>query len=235
MFNWFKKQTTPANTITKCPYCQAELDKIPVRKVQCKSCKKPIFVRTHYLTKEKLILTEKAATDFDLEREQYYTDKSLLDGLKKNLDIDSKFLDKLTAKTTETLFKKFGHPPSLGDVAWSVANQMTLEAMKNKQLHLASSIQFQMALYLHYSSKNCNPILENSLELTLKEAQLNGYKQVSILTGQQSCDYCQLQKDKLFSIEEALSKKLLPCQDCTFKLNPKAPTGWCRCLYMPKL
>ena len=35
--------------------------------------------------------------------------------------------------------------------------------------------------------------------------------------------------------EEALEKMPLPVKNCLHKLNPDAPTGWCRCLYEPVL
>jgi hypothetical protein len=57
---------------------------------------------------------------------------------------------------------------------------------------------------------------------------------VEILTaGDSSCEYCKELSRKIFDINEALEKELLPCKKCTYKINSKSTTGWCRCCYAP--
>lgn len=40
--------------------------------------------------------------------------------------------------------------------------------------------------------------------------------------------------NKIFTIEEALEKEILPCKKCIFDKN-KSGIGWCRCCYAPHL
>jgi hypothetical protein len=45
-------------TISKCPYCEFELEKIPKRKAKCKSCKKPIYPRKDPISEEPRLYRE---------------------------------------------------------------------------------------------------------------------------------------------------------------------------------
>jgi len=92
----------------RCPYCSFELEKTPTRKQKCKSCGKEFLARTHYLTKNKILLTEKEASIYDEQKDKYYVDKSLIDGLKGYINIDSNEVDNLVEKTQEELNAKFG-------------------------------------------------------------------------------------------------------------------------------
>lgn len=58
-----------------CPYCKHPFEKQLSRKTKCKGCNNPVFVRTHFDTKEKLLLTEEEVLDFDVEKERYFNNR----------------------------------------------------------------------------------------------------------------------------------------------------------------
>lgn len=236
MFNWLKKSSSyiekQAEKAT-CPYCSHELEKFPARKQKCPSCGKEFVVRTHYLSKQKMVLTDKDAVKYDAEKEKYYTDKSLIDGLKLNINVDKNAVDRLVEKTREELTKKFGQPAALGDVAWGVANRMIADAARKGDLGLINMIQFQMALYLHNSGKDCNHIRVASFD-----TELQNYKKSRVTAGvgisaANCCEQCKHLDGQTYMLDEVIKQKVLPCRECTNKLNPKAPTGWCVCCYIP--
>lgn len=235
MFNWLKNKSISKSDVLKanCPYCSFEMDKMPTRKQKCKSCSKEFFVRTHYSTNNKILLTDKGVVLYDLERERYYIDKSLIDGLKVYIGIDRKEIDKLVVETREKLTLKFGKPASFGDVAWSVANQMIIKTIRNNDLGLLRSIYFQMALYLYNTGRNYTGILDKSFEINLNEYKKSGIEKVEVLAASDSCDYCKVLNNKIYNIAEAFEKKILPCKQCTYQVNEKSKIGWCRCCYVP--
>lgn len=238
MFDWLKKVSTQKQEGIKanCPYCSVELEKFPTRKQKCKSCGKDFVVRTHYITKSKIVFTENDAAKYDVEKEKYYLDKSLIDGLKLDIRVNKDEVDRLVEKTKVDLAKKFGQAASLGDVAWSVANKMSMDAMKKGDLGLLQSFQFQMALYLHYCGKDGNSLRESYFDIQLKNFKKSDVvNKVTVLATTDSCEQCKLLNGKVFNIDEAIKQKILPCKSCTYKLDSKAKFGWCRCCYSPEV
>ena len=194
------------------------------------------MVRTHYLTKQKILLTEKDGQKYDIEKEKYYLDKSLIDGLKLDIRVDNESVDRLVKMTQDELTKKFGRPAAFGDVVWGVANKMSMDAMRKGDLGLLRSIQLQMAIYLHYSGKDGTPLRESSFEIELREyKKSDAVKAVTIHNTNQCCDSCKALKDKRLTLDEAINQKFLPCKACTYKMSPKATSGWCRCYYSPEI
>lgn len=55
-----------------CPNCNTNLDKKPARKAKCKSCKEYIIVRTHYKTKEKILLKESQIEEYERKASIFY-------------------------------------------------------------------------------------------------------------------------------------------------------------------
>ena len=240
MFNFLKNKSAntsiPETIKPLCPYCSFAFDKMPTRKAKCKSCGKEFSVRTHYLNKNKIILTDKEAILYDIEKDKYYTDKSLIDGLKMYIDESNDEIDNLVEKTRIELTAKFGKPASLGDVGWGVANRLVVEAIKKNNMGFLRSIYFQMGLYLHNTGKDSSAVMENSFNIDLNEYKKSDVvKKVEVIATTESCDYCKALNGKIFSISEALEKKILPCKQCIYKLNKNAKTGWCRCCYAPFL
>lgn len=238
MFNWFKNETKEVlkPKEIKCPYCSFVLEKMPTRKQKCKSCNNEYLVRTHYITKEKIILTDKEAISYDKEKEKYYIDKSLVDGLKLHIDVDKEKIDKLVKITTKELTEKFGKPASLGDVAWSVSNKMVMEAIKDNDLNMLSFLYFQMSLYLYESGRDYRELKAKSFELDLlnyKKSEV--VTKIEVLATNESCEHCKSLNGTIYSIKEALEKKILPCKECSYQINEKSGLGWCRCCYAPNV
>lgn len=59
-----------------CPYCNTKLTKLPQTKKKCEFCKESISVRTRPLDKKKILLREDQIKEFEIEKENYYRNKS---------------------------------------------------------------------------------------------------------------------------------------------------------------
>jgi predicted nucleic-acid-binding Zn-ribbon protein len=235
--NLFKSNNTKAKKETikdvpvsgTCPYCNKEISPFPKSKKKCPHCSESIAVRTHFKTKEKVLLTEEQVKLFDIEKEKYYTVTIFLRGLSNNIDIEKKTVDKLVLEHTNILRKKFGTEPSFADVAWGVSNKLI-----TKYPDASRGIRFQQALFLHREGKDPTKIRQVDFANDLK-----GYKetfvvkQVEVITaGEDSCEHCRKLEGKKFTIQEALEQNILPCKECTNDANKKG-VGWCRCCYAP--
>lgn len=72
-----KLETNPYIIKAVCPNCNNQLPKMPERKTTCKSCKKLIYKRTHYFTKEPILLTELQIDDYDYKASVHYSKNEL--------------------------------------------------------------------------------------------------------------------------------------------------------------
>lgn len=197
---------------SNCPYCKKELSKKPSRKTKCPFCKKFIFVRN------KILVTEKDSQAIDFRKR--------MEGMFSNFS--EQYL-----KTKEDLTKKFGFIPHEMDILWGTSQRLLIDAIKNNDWYSAKMIYFEQALLYHYLSKDCFRILQEAKRCELREYQKHGLiKEVEILTCSNSCSSCKKLSGKRLKIEEAFKKMPIPHKDCSFKLNPNAPTGWCRCMYL---
>lgn len=50
---------------------------------------------------------------------------------------------------------------------------------------------------------------------------------VEILATPDSCDHCKSQQGKIYTVEEAIKTRPLPCKKCDHEM------GYCRCTYLP--
>jgi DNA-directed RNA polymerase subunit RPC12/RpoP len=223
--------------LVKCPYCQKELTKFPGRKTTCPHCSNFIYVRTKPSDDRQRILVredqlEKLEEEWQKYSQKYQAAAEFKRGLQNS---DLGFTEKQYLKVKEDLTKRFGFNPSEGDILWGVSNLLLEEAMKEGNWHRMKMIYFNQALFLHQEDKDCFKILQEVARCELKDKQKSGVVgKVEILTaGKQSCSACQKLAGKILTIEEALKEMPLPIKNCSFKLNPKAPTGWCRCCYIP--
>lgn len=231
MFNFFKKkeEVTIAEDF-KCPYCSVVLEKEPTRKQKCKSCGKYFFVRTHYLTQQKQVLTQDQTEKYDKEKEVYYLVSGFINNLKYT--VGDKDVDKILKQTRVELTNKFGLIPSDADVAWGTANKLVMELMRKGDFQVLGSLYFQMALYLHNTDKDCTQIKTMSLEMDLME-----YKKSDVTKGVEiistgCCAKCLALNGKVLDIAEAIKDRPLPCKECTNQLN-KVGKAWCTCCYAP--
>lgn len=106
---------------SKCPHCQAQLQKVPQRKARCPFCSASIFVRTHPDDKRKVLVTEAQAEAIDLQwaekhaASRYAPVASERKGFKEEKEI---------------VRRKLGGEPSDATVLWSLL-------LKERQAHSA--------------------------------------------------------------------------------------------------
>jgi len=215
----------------KCPYCHRELPKFPLRKSKCPYCKEVIFIKRRPSSKRKILVTKEEAEKIEKEWEEVYFRERLRDDFGW-----VGFSEKDYYRARRILKRKFGTTPSHSDIYWYISNLFLEKAAKKKDLEAMRQIYFRQALFLHEEGKDCFLALQMSRKCELLQYQQQGIKKVRIsTTGDRACENCKLLEGKVFSIEEALEKMPLPVKNCLHKLNPDAPTGWCRCLYEPVL
>ncbi len=147
-------------------------------------------------------------------------------------DSDSGLTEEKYLKAKEDLTQRFGFTPSEGDIIWRLSNQLILEAMGDWDR--LKGIYFGQALFLHQSGRDCFKLLQEVAKCELREEQKSDVvEKVEVSTaGNESCPNCQKLEGKIFTIEETLKEMPIPVKDCSHKINPEAPTGWCRCCYV---
>ncbi len=60
-----------------CPNCNISLPKKPVRKIKCKSCNQYIYIRTHFETKDKILLSEEQLEKYEIEANKHYANNDI--------------------------------------------------------------------------------------------------------------------------------------------------------------
>jgi len=213
----------------ECPYCHQIFPKMPQRKTKCPYCKIFFYSRTRPSDQKKVLVTEEQLKILEKDWEIYSATKEFRKYLESNVGFNEKY-----EKVKENLTKRWGFTPSEGDTLWGTSIEFLLDAMKQGDLQKMKVLYFDQALYLHQKGENHFRILQEVAKCDLKKYQKEGYKKVEILTaGEQSCPACQKLSGKILNIEEALKDLPIPVKNCSFKLNPEAPVGWCRCQYLP--
>ena len=61
----------------------------------------------------------------------------------------------------------------------------------------------------------------------LQYKQSDVISKVEILTALDSCENCKSQQGRIYTVEEAIKTRPLPCRDCNHE------AGYCRCTYLP--
>jgi hypothetical protein len=69
-----------------------------------------------------------------------------------------------------------------------------------------------------------------TLQLLKKQEANVGF--VRILVASNCCDACRAQRDVVLTIEEALARMPVPCEDCTFGISQTERYACCRCMYI---
>ncbi|MGH8688813.1 MAG: hypothetical protein ACREVQ_14020 [Burkholderiales bacterium] len=112
---------------------------------------------------------------------------------------------------------------------------LTRVAATAQKLHERKMAFYQLASYAEKEGRPFNEFLTEAAR-----CELLIYKQtpvvrvVEILTAGpgNACDECEVQRGKVFSIDEALRTMPLPCHMCTRTLTGARP-GFCRCTWLP--
>jgi translation elongation factor EF-Tu-like GTPase len=61
----------------------------------------------------------------------------------------------------------------------------------------------------------------------LQYRQSDVISKVEILAAPDSCEKCKSQQGRIYTVEEAIKTRPLPCKDCNHE------AGYCRCTYLP--
>ena len=76
--------------------------------------------------------------------------------------------------------------------------------------------------------KNLSDDLNTSnINNLLQYKQTGVVSKVEILASPNSCDHCGSQQGKIYTVEEAIKTRPLPCKECDHEM------GYCRCVYLP--
>ncbi|MFA5056122.1 MAG: hypothetical protein WC562_08130 [Dehalococcoidia bacterium] len=208
-----------------CPYCNFTLKKPPQRKAKCPSCGNFMYIRTLPTTRERVIVTESRAKEIDTE---WATSQSR----QKWMQILSSYGTSETDYEREKgqLTKKFGHEAKDRDVIWSLFNRLiTIK----RDLHSLKTLNYEMAVFLDEENRDFRPLLEQAAKMDLLQYKKLNVVKVEILSAGigNSCEGCQKQHGKIYTIDEALRLMPIPCKDCTRTLNSERK-GFCRCKYV---
>lgn len=159
-------------TTSQCPYCNYELEKVPKRKVKCKSCKKPIYPRK-----------EPLSGDLRLYREG---DLFLLEELKALADgwwHDWYEANKGVLNARKNLAKEWNVDEvnvSIADARWRESHTNLAEATKKQDWDLVYSVYESMLRQVQREkSQDKTPLEELVAGLLVtgygRERSINGY------------------------------------------------------------
>lgn len=222
-------------TVDECPNCHIKLEKIPTRKIKCKSCSKDFYVRTHFLTKEKILLSESQKKKYEVQSTEYYFEK---DWIRKVADIGITESD--IEENRKELREKWGPGhPSFRDLMWRTFNkQVMVLSKKGASFHEFKMLYFNWGLFAFEIDVDPSNSLKQVHRFELLEIQKSGfYKKVVISSVGQCCDGCKELNGKEFDLNKLLPEQdILPCKDCTEKLGQtERKFSWCRCSFQPKI
>lgn len=199
-----------------CPYCSQVLETRPKRKKKCPSCGNYIYVRTTQRIFPSTLLTSEDADVADHFR------------MVECLGLEERDF----TKTRDDLAKRFGVPPSGGDVLWALSNRLAVQLMKGQDLGALNLLYFDMALFAQKQGEDVVTFRQQAARTELLRHKQGGIKRVEILPANDACKACEGQRGKTFTIDEALEQMPIPFRECTFELVSGKP-GWCRCTYLP--
>ncbi|MEL7666502.1 MAG: hypothetical protein AAGU06_03715 [Candidatus Shapirobacteria bacterium] len=220
-------------TTDECPNCHTKLEKVPTRKTKCKSCSKEFYVRTHYLTKEKILLSESQKKKYEIQSTEYYFEK---DWIRKVTDIGITESD--IEENRKELREKWGPGhPSFRDLMWRTFNKQVMNLVQNKApFYEFKMLYFNWGLFAFEIDTDPTNLLKQSHKFELMELKNHGVKKVTVLCGQ-GCESCKKNANKEFNIDNLLPEQdILPCKGCIEKLgHPERKFSWCRCMFQPKI
>ena len=220
--------------VDECPNCHAKLEKIPTRKTKCKSCSRDFYVRTHFSTKEKILLSESQKNKYELQATEYYFEKEWIRKLSyigiTEYDIE---------ENRKELREKWGPGhPSFRDLMWRTFNkQVMVLSKKGASFHEFKMLYFNWGLFAFEIDVDPTHLLQQMHKFELLDIQKSGfYKKVIISSVGGCCDACQKLNGKEFDIDKLLPEQdILPCKNCTEKLGqPERKFSWCRCSFEAK-
>jgi hypothetical protein len=221
-------------TTNECPNCHIKFEKVPTRKTKCKSCGKEFYVRTHYLTKEKILLSESKKRKYEIQSTEYYFEK---DWIRKVADIGVTESD--IEENRKELREKWGPGhPSFRDLMWRTFNkQVMVLSKKRASFYEFKMLYFNWGLFAFEIDVDPTHLLQQMHKFELLDIQKSGfYDKVIISSVGECCNGCKELNGKEFDLDELLPEQdILPCKDCTEKLGQsERKFFWCRCSFQAK-
>lgn len=211
-----------------CPYCSSVLTVIPQRKKKCTVCGNPVYPRYHYLTKERLFLTQEQVNKYEQEVSAYYARLEIIQVIRGLGYSEEDF-----QKAKDYLKKKDGFEPSDRDIYWQFSHERLSLLMKQADFPGMSSVYYQQALFADRENRDFKRLLRESIRcelLGLKQSRV--VNKVEILDAPDSCEPCKKQHGRILTIDEALREMPIPHPSCTSPMIGGRP-GFCRCRYIP--
>ena len=203
------------NTQASCPYCEAFIKDVPKKKKKCPACGNYIYVRTKQNLFPSTLLTEDDALAVD-EFEK----------LKAHGITPKDFTNEKNRLSREKNTKVISI-----NVCLSLYDELLL---RTTDLSLLKFLYFEMSLFLYNTGGDFFKPLQMSAKIELMAYQQKGIERVFVFTGgDASCPECQKLSGRVYTIDEALREKPIPCKACIHKLHD-GREGWCRCQYMPQ-
>lgn len=206
-----------------CPYCGARFETFPTRKRKCPQCSKTVFVKRAPGESVKRIVTEKEASQIEVQWQQARPSTSWLSGL-VSYGVDAKAIESARAK----LSKKLGRSVSDDEVGIELLESI---GDRGEDLQESKIAYYELATVLARMGRDPKPALEKSALMELEVFEAAGFTKVSISADTTNgCAACRKIDGRTLSIADARRRRPLPCGDCTNPVFGDA-IPFCRCTY----
>lgn len=153
-----------------CPYCGFKLVKSPLKKTKCPNCHNYIYVRTNYVTKEKMLLTEGQVNKLENERDEIETKLGAEKTALSSYDIWIEF-----KKAKEELEKEDKKIEDL-DIIWGILNKKQTEYAQQNDWGLFRNTRYEMFVLLN-AERRFQEAIRMALEVCYYD--INGPNNVS--------------------------------------------------------
>ena len=203
-----------------CPYCGIVQDPPPQRRKKCRDCSETIYTRTDRETRKKYLMTAIQLEEHaQAEAERKAAEQAEAERRRK--DAERRARQERDARWKE-LSKEVQRASQAGD--WSAL----------------SSAHGQQARILHTEGRPHHHLSVESMRFGLMAMQVRGLAetfnlQLTTCQDERVCDYCASLDGNLYTIEEALKEMPIPGTKCINEASDIPHSGFCRCIYIPKI
>lgn len=202
-----------------CPYCAAIMEKRPVRKTKCKSCKNYIYIKYSPSNRNKRLVTESEAKFIDAEWERHYDEEEILRLMNyHNQNIED--IEQIRSNIgnvevsanqveIEILFKVLQDPNHIQNNIWKLTRLISLLTDLGKD-----------TLDLQVTEK----------KYELREIICKGFKKIEIFCSSDCIHYKNFNSLKLTALKE-FEHPRIPTRNCT--IDKYGDYKVCMCSYKP--
>lgn len=203
-----------------CPYCSHVLNEAPNRKKKCPSCGGVIFVKSTPDNREKRLMTDAYAQEAESLWGRYNARQAAVSIL-------------FPFGMTETDIEQQLREGAVSDR--DAVRRILLKVSEvTNNLHMRKMAYGRLAAFAEEDGQSFHEFLMSSVRCELLQYRSMGVNRVEILTAahRNVCATCEVNKGKVFHIDEALRSMPLPNSSCTKSIAGKVG-GFCRCGYIP--